>query len=149
MAAVDVLVVGGGAAGYFGAIAAAERGRGVLLADAGAEPLKKVAISGGGRCNVTQAQFEPKELVRGYPRGARELLGPFTRFQPRDTMAWFERRGVRLKIEPDGRVFPASDSSATIIECLEGFMRRSRATEVPPHSLRRGRGKALLHSHLQ
>ncbi len=128
METVDVLVAGGGAAGYFGAITAAERlpGRKIVILEAAGDPLKKVAISGGGRCNVTQAQFDPKELVRGYPRGAQELLGAFHRFQPRDTMSWFESRGVPLKVEDDGRVFPVSDNSASIVGCLERAREEAR-----------------------
>src|SRR5579885_3008984 len=109
-----VIVIGGGAAGFFGAIAAAEtlgaRGH-VTIVEATAHPLAKVRVSGGGRCNVTHACFEPRELVKFYPRGARELLGPFTRFGPRDTVAWFADRGVELKTEADGRMFPITDDS--------------------------------------
>lgn len=82
--------------------------------------LGKVKISGGGRCNVTHACFAIKDLIRFYPRGSRELMGPFHRFQPSDTMQWFEERGVALKTEPDGRVFPVTDKSQTIIDCLTG-----------------------------
>lgn len=114
----SVVVVGGGAAGYFAAIAAAEAGASVTLLERGRAVLAKVKISGGGRCNVTNACFEPKQLIHHYPRGGRELLGPFHHFQPRDTMAWFRGRGVDLKIEPDGRVFPTSDQSQTIIDAL-------------------------------
>jgi predicted Rossmann fold flavoprotein len=114
----SVLVVGGGAAGFFAAIAAAEAGASVTLLERGREVLAKVRISGGGRCNVTHACFEPKQLVQHYPRGGRELLGPFHHFQPRDTMLWFRERGADLKIEPDGRVFPVSDNSQTITDAL-------------------------------
>lgn len=116
-----VVVVGGGAAGFFAAIACAEKleTRGtVTLYEATAHPLAKVRISGGGRCNVTHACFEPRDLVKRYPRGGRELLGAFHRFQPRDTIAWFAERGVELKTEADGRMFPVTDQSATIVECL-------------------------------
>lgn len=116
-----VVVIGGGAAGFFGAIACAEKlgPRGtVTLFEATAHPLAKVRISGGGRCNTTHACFEPRELVKRYPRGGRELLGAFHRFQPRDTIAWFVERGVELKTEEDGRMFPVTDDSATIVECL-------------------------------
>jgi predicted flavoprotein YhiN len=115
-----ILIVGGGAAGFFAAIAAAEAApeARVCLYEATAHPLAKVRISGGGRCNVTHACPEPRELVKRYPRGSRELLGPFTRFGPRDTIAWFAERGVTLKTEDDGRMFPESDDSATIVECL-------------------------------
>jgi predicted Rossmann fold flavoprotein len=121
----DLITVGGGAAGYFGAITAAEtaaaQGRRlrVLLLEASPAPLAKVRISGGGRCNVTHHCFEPAELITRYPRGSRELRGPFSRFGPRDTIAWFANRGVRLKTESDGRMFPVTDRSSTIIAALE------------------------------
>src|SRR5436190_22957840 len=114
-----VIVIGGGAAGFFGAIAAAETlgaGGHVTLIEATAHLLAKVKVSGGGRCNVTHACFEPRELVRRYPRGGRELLGAFSRWQPRDTVEWFEGRGVKLKTEADGRMFPVTDNSQTIID---------------------------------
>ena len=116
----DILVVGGGAAGFFGAMTAAETNRAlrIRILDRGHEPLAKVRISGGGRCNVTHACFSPTELVTYYPRGARELHGPFTRFQPSDTIIWFQKRGVKLKTEPDGRMFPTTDNSQTIVDCL-------------------------------
>lgn len=115
-----IAIVGGGAAGFFGALAAADGNSSahIDLFEAARQPLQKVRISGGGRCNVTHHCYEPRELVKGYPRGAKELLGPFTRFGPRETVEWFERRGVRLKVESDGRMFPVSDQSATIVECL-------------------------------
>jgi len=115
-----ILIVGGGAAGFFAAIHAAETAPGarICLYEATAHPLAKVRVSGGGRCNVTHACPEPRELIKRYPRGGRELLGPFTRFGPRDTIAWFETRGVTLKTEADGRMFPDTDDSATIIATL-------------------------------
>jgi predicted Rossmann fold flavoprotein len=115
-----VLVVGGGAAGFFAAIACAEANPGahVALYEATAHPLAKVRVSGGGRCNVTHACPEPRELVKRYPRGGRELLGPFHTFGPRDTIAWFAARGVELKTESDGRMFPVTDDSGTIVDCL-------------------------------
>src|SRR5215212_2436309 len=116
-----VIVIGGGAAGFFAAIACAEKlgpAGEVTLFEATAHPLAKVRVSGGGRCNVTHACFEPRELVKRYPRGGRELLGAFHRFQPRDTIAWFEARGVATKTEEDGRMFPVTDDSATIVDCL-------------------------------
>ena len=115
-----IVVMGGGAAGIFGAIAAAEahpHAR-VIVLEKSRQLLSKVRISGGGRCNVTHACFDPIALSRHYPRGSKALVGPFSRFQPRDTIAWFEARGVRLKTEGDGRIFPVTDSSETIIECL-------------------------------
>jgi hypothetical protein len=116
-----VIVVGAGAAGFFAAITCAEalgpRGEVVLL-EATAHPLAKVRVSGGGRCNVTHACFEPRELVKKYPRGGRELLGAFHRWQPRDMIAWLAERGVETKTEEDGRMFPITDDSATIVDCL-------------------------------
>lgn len=114
-----VVVAGGGAAGFFAAIACAEAGGGpVVLLEKSSAVLAKVRISGGGRCNVTHACFDPAQLVERYPRGARELRGPFSRFQPRDTIEWFQARGVALKTEADGRMFPVTDRSETVIECL-------------------------------
>ena len=115
-----VIVVGGGAAGFFAAIACAETSPEVEvhLYELTANLLAKGRVSGGGRCNVTHACFEPRELVKRYPRGGRELLGAFSRWQPRDTIAWFAARGVELKTEDDGRMFPITDDSATIVECL-------------------------------
>lgn len=115
-----IAVIGGGAAGFFAAIAAAERPNNarVTIYEATRQPLYKVGISGGGRCNVTHNCYEPEELTKGYPRGHKELASVFRRFQPRDTVRWFERRGVKLKAEPDGRIFPVSDDSQTIINCL-------------------------------
>lgn len=115
-----VVIVGGGAAGFFAAIVCAEKNpsAAVTLYEATAHPLAKVRISGGGRCNVTHACFEPRELVKRYPRGGRELLGAFHRWSPRDTIAWFAARGVELKTEADGRMFPVTDNSATIVDCL-------------------------------
>jgi predicted Rossmann fold flavoprotein len=115
-----VVIAGGGAAGFFAAIACAEANprATVQIFERSPDVLAKVRVSGGGRCNVTHACFDPAELVKNYPRGARELLGPFHRFQPRDTVAWFEERGVALKTEDDGRMFPVTDSSQTIIDCL-------------------------------
>lgn len=115
-----IIVLGGGAAGFFAALSAKEAHENaeVLILEKSAKLLTKVRISGGGRCNVTHACFDPKELVQNYPRGHKELLGPFHRFQPKDTIEWFKTRGVNLKIEKDGRMFPTSDRSETIIDCL-------------------------------
>jgi predicted Rossmann fold flavoprotein len=119
----QIVVVGGGAAGFFGAIAAAEAHphAQVTLLEAGRQLLSKVRISGGGRCNVTHACFEPALLVQNYPRGNKALRGAFSRFQSQDTVNWFTSRGVRLKIESDGRMFPTTDNSETIVECLHHF----------------------------
>lgn len=122
----DLIVIGGGAAGFFAAIQASEKKRNLKIAilEKSGKGLSKVRVSGGGRCNVTHGCFDPKLLVKYYPRGEKELLGPFTRFQPRDTMNWFQKEGVELKIEADGRVFPLSDSSETIINSLLGAAKR-------------------------
>jgi len=116
----DILVVGGGAAGFFTAINIVEKNpkTKVAILERGAEVLAKVRVSGGGRCNVTHACFEPNELVKFYPRGEKELRGPFHQFCSGDTIEWFEKHGVELKIEEDGRMFPVSNSSQTIIDCF-------------------------------
>ncbi len=115
-----VVVVGGGAAGFFGAIACAETypQAQITLLEAGRTLLSKVRISGGGRCNVTHACFDPALLVQHYPRGGKALRGAFTRFQPQDTVAWYAQHGVPLKTEADGRMFPVTDDSDTIVQCL-------------------------------
>jgi len=126
----QIAVIGGGAAGFFAAVAAAERlgkeGK-VTLLEATAHPLAKVRISGGGRCNLTHSCFDPAEIAQRYPRGGRELLGAFHRWQPRDTLEWFAKRGVAAKAEADGRMFPVSDDSATVVDCL---MRAARQAGV-------------------
>lgn len=129
MQTIDVLIIGGGAAGFFTAINVAEKhpNKSVVILERGKEFLTKVRISGGGRCNVTHACFDPKELVQYYPRGEKELLGPFYQFCCGDTMGWFEERGVELKIEDDGRIFPVTDSSQTIIDC---FLREAKKYQV-------------------
>ncbi len=118
----NIAVIGAGAAGYFAAITCAENFRRsrVVILEASRQPLYKVGISGGGRCNVTNNNFEMDRLLQGYPRGHKELIGPFQRFATRDTVNWFAARGVKLKSEADGRMFPVTDDSATIIKCLEG-----------------------------
>ena len=115
----SLIVIGGGAAGYFGAISAAEQGATrILILEKSKEVLTKVRISGGGRCNVTHDCLDPRELVKNYPRGHKSLRGPFSRFNAADTIAWFEGRGIELKTESDGRMFPASNLSETIVHCL-------------------------------
>ncbi|TRZ43290.1 NAD(P)/FAD-dependent oxidoreductase [Robertkochia solimangrovi] len=116
----DVIIAGGGAAGFFAAIQIAENNPElqIVILEKGKEVLSKVRISGGGRCNVTHAEFSPDLLAGYYPRGEKELIGPFHKFCSGDTMAFFEERGVPLKIEADGRIFPQSDSSTSIISCF-------------------------------
>ena len=115
-----ILIVGGGASGVFAAITCAEAcpGAKVTVLEKSAQFLSKVRISGGGRCNVTHACFDPRELSGYYPRGGQAMVAPFQRFQPRDTIDWFAARGVELKTEADGRLFPVTDLSATVIDCL-------------------------------
>jgi len=119
----DVIIVGGGAAGFYAAIHIAEKNPRLKVAifERGKNVLSKVKISGGGRCNVTHAEFDPKELIRNYPRGEKELLGPFHKYGVADTMAFFNDHGVDLKVEEDGRVFPTTNSSQTnsITKCRE------------------------------
>ncbi|SDS23455.1 NAD(P)/FAD-dependent oxidoreductase [Gramella sp. MAR_2010_147] len=117
----DIIIVGGGAAGFFTAINAAENNPElkIMILERGKEVLTKVRVSGGGRCNVTHAEFIPSELVKRYPRGEKELRGPFHKFMTGDTIAWFESRGIELKTEEDGRMFPVSNSSQTIIDCFK------------------------------
>ena len=125
----DIIIIGGGAAGFFTAINAAENNPGLKIAilERGKEVLTKVKISGGGRCNVTHAEFVPKELSLNYPRGEKELLGPFHGFMTGDTMEWFQKRGIELKIEEDGRIFPVSDDSQSIINC---FLRETESLKI-------------------
>ena len=118
-----VVVIGGGAAGFFGAIACAEtagRALDIVIVERGREVLGKVRISGGGRCNVTHDLDDPRALSECYPRGAKALLGPLHRWRQSDTVAWFEARGVELKTESDGRMFPTTDRASTVIDCLRG-----------------------------
>jgi predicted Rossmann fold flavoprotein len=126
----DAIILGGGAAGFFAAIRAAEENPGarILILEKARRPLGKVLISGGGRCNVTHACFDAAQLVGYYPRGAAALRGAFSRFQPTDTVRWFESRGVTLKTEEDGRMFPITDNSLTIANCLENAAREAGVT---------------------
>jgi predicted Rossmann fold flavoprotein len=116
----EIAIVGGGAAGFFAAIAAARANADckVSLFERSSQFLSKVRISGGGRCNVTHALLDPRMFTTRYPRGERELISPFHRFSADDTVAWFEARGVPLKREEDGRMFPVTDLSQTVIDCL-------------------------------
>lgn len=111
----QIIIIGGGAAGFFCAANLDEKKYKITILEQNSDVLQKVKISGGGRCNVSHACFDPKELVQFYPRGNKELLSVFTKFQPGDTMDWFDQRNISLKIEKDNRVFPESNSSQTII----------------------------------
>ncbi|MBL7916591.1 MAG: NAD(P)/FAD-dependent oxidoreductase [Bacteroidia bacterium] len=113
-----ILVIGGGAAGFFAAIHAAHKNNKVVIFEKSGKVLSKVKVSGGGRCNVTNTLTEISLLIANYPRGRKELRNVFSRFSTLDTVNWFESRGVKLKTEPDGRMFPVTDSSQTIIDCL-------------------------------
>lgn len=128
----DLVILGGGAAGVFAACNAAELqpGINILLIEKSNRLMSKIRISGGGRCNVTHACYDPKLLVKNYPRGQKELLSSFYQFQPSDTLDWFERRGVTLKTENDGRMFPTTDSSATIIDCLNRCMNEGKVKVI-------------------
>lgn len=134
----DIIIIGGGAAGFFTAINAAEMqpDAKILILERGKEVLTKVRISGGGRCNVTHAEFTPSELVKNYPRGERELRGPFHSFMTGDTIEWFEKRGVELKIEEDGRMFPVSNSSETIINCFMDEVNRLQIKVLTSHPVK-------------
>lgn len=138
-----VAIIGAGAAGYFSAITAAEADptAKILLFEQSRRTLAKVAVSGGGRCNVTHHCFDPRELVRFYPRGGKELRGAFHSWQPQDTIDWFASRQVLLKTEADGRMFPTTDNSQTIIDCL------SRAAEDAGVALRLKTGVSSVTRH--
>ena len=119
-----VIIIGGGASGFFTAANIDTKLYDVTILEQNSDVLQKVKISGGGRCNVSHAYFDPRELVQFYPRGNKELLSVFTKFQPGDTMNWYEEHGVALKIEDDNRIFPESNSSQSIIDCLVNECRK-------------------------
>ena len=123
----SILIIGGGAAGFFAAINCAEARPDLKIAilERGREVLGKVRISGGGRCNVTHACFDLRELTTHYPRGQKALLGPFHQFACKDTIEWFKQRDVQTKVESDGRMFPITDSSSTIVNCLMDAARKA------------------------
>src|SRR6185369_1011232 len=125
----DLVVIGGGAAGFFGAIAAAEMNSdlSILILEKTTKLLSKVRVSGGGRCNVTHHCFEPTPLSKHYPRGSKELKSLFRNFQAKDIVEWFESKGVKLKTEEDGRIFPVSNNSQTIIDC---FLREAEKRKI-------------------
>jgi predicted Rossmann fold flavoprotein len=129
----QIAIIGGGAAGFFTALTAAEANptAQVTLYERGARFLTKVKISGGGRCNVTHNCYDPKLLASHYPRGERELRAAFHRWQPQDTLNWFAARAVQIKAEADGRMFPTTDDSQTIIDC---FLREARRLKIGLHT---------------
>lgn len=133
----DIILVGGGAAGFFTAINIVEKNPKLKVAilERGKNVLEKVRISGGGRCNVTHACFVPNDLVKFYPRGEKELRGPFHQFCSGDTIEWFEKHGVALKIEDDGRMFPESNSSQTIIDCFLNATQKLGIAILTGHSV--------------
>ncbi|MBF6656393.1 aminoacetone oxidase family FAD-binding enzyme [Flavobacterium columnare] len=133
----DIIVIGGGASGFFSAINIAENfpQLKIALLERGKEVLSKVRISGGGRCNVTHACFVPNDLVKFYPRGEKELKGPFNQFCSGDTIEWFEKHGVTLKTEEDGRMFPVTDSSQTIIDCFLSAAKKLKIDVFTGHSV--------------
>ena len=133
----DIIIIGGGAAGFFTAINIVEKNPKLKVAilERGKNVLEKVRISGGGRCNVTHACFVPNDLVKFYPRGEKELKGPFHQFCSGDTIEWFEKHGVELKIEEDGRMFPVSNSSQTIIDCFLKATQKLKIDVLTGHSV--------------
>ena len=133
----DLIIIGGGAAGFFTAINCVEKNPNLKVAvlERGKSVLEKVRISGGGRCNVTHACFVPNDLVKFYPRGERELKGPFHQFCSGDTITWFEEHGVALKTEDDGRMFPVSNSSQTIIDCFQDAVKKLKIDVLTHHSV--------------
>ncbi|TVR13811.1 MAG: aminoacetone oxidase family FAD-binding enzyme [Planctomycetota bacterium] len=131
-----VAIIGAGAAGMFAAIQAAQAGAQVVVLESGRTPLAKVAIAGGGRCNVTHDCIDPVAFASAYPRGGRELRAAFAHFQARDCMQWFSRVGVALKTEPDGRVFPTSDDSATICDAIRREARSAGVVLRTQHRVR-------------
>ena len=134
----DVIIIGGGAAGFFAAINIAINNSKlkILVLERGNEGLQKVKISGGGRCNVTHAEFIPSDLCYNYPRGNKELLGPFHNFMTTDTIKWFEERGVEMKTEKDGRIFPVSNNSQTIIDCFLNEVHTKKIEVLYNHSVK-------------
>ena len=134
----DVIIIGGGAAGFFAAINIALNNSKlkILILERGKQGLQKVKISGGGRCNVTHAEFIPSDLCSNYPRGNKELLGPFHNFMTTDTIKWFEKRGVKMKTEKDGRIFPVSNNSQTIIDCFLNEVHTKKIEVLYNHSVK-------------
>ena len=125
----DLVIIGGGPSGIFAGLIAKKFNdkTGIVVLEKGKSILGKIKISGGGRCNVTHAAFDSKTLSKNYPRGGKELISPFCRFQPKDMIEWLEKQGVRLKIDEEGRVFPFSDDSQTVIDC---FLREIKKSDL-------------------
>ena len=122
----DLVIIGGGASGFMGAITAISSGiRSVVILEATSKVLEKVRISGGGRCNLTNSCCEIDNLVNNYPRGEKQLISLFKRFSTTEALDWFQSKGLSLKVERDGRVFPSSDSSEDVIKCLKGVAEKS------------------------
>lgn len=138
-----IAIVGGGAAGFFAALACADAGSTaeIVILEKTSQFLSKVKISGGGRCNITHACFNERDFVTRFPRGERALIAPFKQFQARDTVAWFAARGVKLKTESDGRMFPITDSSQTIVDCLLNTARAAKVKLKPNCGVERVRRK--------
>ena len=150
MSILKIAIIGGGAAGYFAAITAAEANPSalVIIYEQSKRTLTKVKISGGGRCNVTHNCFDPNELTTRYPRGGDELRGAFHRWQPKDTIDWFAARGVAIKAEPDGRMFPTTDDSQTIIDCFHQAAQASGVQlrkECRIKSIRQSEGRFIIY----
>ena len=155
-APLKIAVVGGGAAGFFGAVRAAEVAKEknveveVKIFESTSQFLKKVRISGGGRCNVTHHCFDVRSLVQNYPRGAKELIAPMQRFQPQDTIEWFARRGVRVIAEEDGRMFPDTHSSETIVRCFLDEAARLGVEALRSHAVQKMEARdEKIHLHLK
>ena len=122
----DLVIIGGGASGFMGAITAISSGiKSVVILEGTSKVLEKVRISGGGRCNLTNSCVDISTLVNNYPRGEKQLIGLFNRFSTTEAFEWFQQKGLSLKVEKDGRVFPCSDSSEDVIKCLTSFAKKS------------------------
>jgi hypothetical protein len=130
-----IAIIGGGAAGFFAAIQASGPGRSVTIFEKSSKILSKVKVSGGGRCNVTHRPMEVSKLVKNYPRGEKFLKKVFSKFDSNDTIDWFEKRGVALKIEADGRMFPVTDDSQTVIDCLQKEVTKLNIELLKSHAI--------------
>ena len=131
-----IAVIGGGASGFFAAIHAAGKGREITIFEKSPKLLSKVKISGGGRCNVTHRPLEISKLIKNYPRGEKFLKKIFSKFKSEDTIEWFESRGVKLKIEEDGRMFPTSDDSQSIIDAILNETNKLKIQILTSHGIK-------------